>query len=229
VARRLILWDIDGTLVRAGDVGGRVFEVALERVLGRRPQARVAMSGKTDPQIAREFLVAMAEDDMTLLPLVLEHLERELAAAAEEIATLGAACHGAEAVVAALAAVPEVHQSVLTGNLAANALVKLAAFGLDRHLDLEGGAFGSDEEDRCLLVPVALGRQRERGRRFTPEETWIVGDSPRDLECARAGGAHCLLVGTGRYPLDELAPLGADHALADLGDLDEVLGILLPA
>ena len=83
--RRLLLFDIDGTLVRAGPVGGAVFDRALEAVLGEVPSERVRMSGKTDPQIVREYLALMESDDPTHLPSILEHLERELAAAAEEL------------------------------------------------------------------------------------------------------------------------------------------------
>jgi phosphoglycolate phosphatase-like HAD superfamily hydrolase len=116
---------------------------------------------------------------------------------------------------------------VLTGNIAPNALVKLASFDLDRLLDLEVGAFGSDHADRNELVPIARERvARLRGKRFASFEVWVVGDSENDLACARAGGVRCLLVGTGRAGLDELRTLGADAVLADLGDTDSVIEIL---
>ena len=96
---------------------------------------------------------------------------------------------------------------MLTGNIAPNAVVKLAAFGLEKWLDLETGAYGSDSEDRTALVPIALGRLASlRGVRLTPDQTWVIGDTPRDYECAEAGGAHCLLVATGSYGLEDLAP-----------------------
>ena len=228
VTARLVLWDIDGTLVRAGESGALVFDLALERAIGERPAERVRMSGKTDPQIAREYLQLMEREPDDHLPRVLQHLEEELAAAADVIARDGAPCPGVEEVLAALGRDPRVHQSVLTGNIAPNAVVKLAAFGLERYLDLECGAYGSDEEDRRLLVPIALARWRElRGVEIASTETWIIGDSERDLDCARAGGAHCLLVGTGRSGYDELVDLGADVVLADLRDTEQVLGILL--
>jgi phosphoglycolate phosphatase len=230
VASRLVLWDIDGTLVRAGESGALVFDLALERAVGARPVQRVLMSGKTDPQIAREYLALMELEADDHLPQVLKHLEDELAAAAEIIRRDGSACPGAEEALRALSSVSGVHQSVLTGNLAPNAVVKLSAFGLEHYLDLECGAYGSDEEDRRLLVPIALARQSElRGRTFRAEETWIVGDSPRDLECARAGGAHCLLVGTGRFAVDELASLGADAVFADLRDTAALVALIAGA
>ncbi len=106
---------------------------------------------------------------------------------------------------------------MLTGNIAPNAVVKLAAFGLEKWLDLEAGAYGSDHEDRRDLVPIALERLASlRGVRLTPEETWVIGDTPRDFECAEAGGAHSLLVATGGYGLEELGPWGPTPAARPL-------------
>lgn len=225
---RLVLWDIDGTLVRAGDLGAAVFDTALETVLGEAPIERIAMSGKTDPQIVGEYLALMEVDDPKTLPAVLAQLELELAARRDELRAVGRVLPGVPEVLARLSGQPCLHQSVLTGNIAPNALVKLSAFGLDRYLDLEAGAYGSDHADRRALVPIALRRQRElRGRHIAPEEVWVVGDTPNDLACARTGGARCLLVATGRYGLDELRALGPDVALADLRDHDTVTSILL--
>ena len=101
--RRLLLFDIDGTLVRAGEVGGAVFDRAIEAVLGEAPTRRVSMSGKTDPQIVREYLALLDRDDPAHLPAVLERLEAELAAASEEIARQGRPCAGAPELLQALA------------------------------------------------------------------------------------------------------------------------------
>lgn len=223
----MLLFDIDGTLMKAGEVGGAVFDRAIETVLGETPPQRVSMSGKTDPQIVREYLALLKEDDPAHLPAVLEHLEAELAAAAQQLARDGSPCAGAHELLQALAADERLHLSVLTGNIAPNAVVKLAAFGLDKWLDLEIGAYGSDSEDRRQLVPIAVGRLASlRGARLSPEETWVIGDTPRDYECARAGGAHCLLVATGRYRLQELGGLGADAVLADLAATEAVVDLL---
>jgi len=225
--RRLLLFDIDGTLVRAGPVGGEVFNRALEAVLGEVPSERVGMSGKTDPQIVREYLALMESEDPAHLPSILEHLEKGLAAAAEQIARDGAPCPGAAELLAAVAQDDRFHSSVLTGNIAPNAVVKLAAFGLDKWMDMECGAYGSDREDRRDLVPIALGRLASlRGVQLSPEETWVIGDTPRDYECAEAAGAHCLLVATGSYGIDELSSLGADAVLADLTATGAVVDIL---
>lgn len=227
---RLVLWDIDGTLLRAGDLGAAVFDRALEGVLGRLPDERIRMSGKTDPQIVGEYLALMEVDEPGSLPAVLERLELELSGLEEELAAQGTVCPGVREVLAGLDAEKEVSQSVLTGNIAPNALVKLAAFGLADLLDLEAGAFGSDHADRRELVPIALRRQRElRGRALEAGQVWVVGDTPNDLACAQASGARCLLVATGRYGIGELSGLGADAVLEDLRDTEAVLGLLTGA
>jgi phosphoglycolate phosphatase-like HAD superfamily hydrolase len=226
----VLLWDVDGTLVRAGDLGAAVFDTALEEVLGRPPSVRVRMSGKTDPQIVREYLVEMGIPAAgTVVEEVLRRIEVHLAraAAAGELAAGGRACAGVPELLERLSRDRRVVSTLLTGNVAANALLKVAAFGLDRWLDLEVGAYGSDEADRTRLVPVALGRlASDRGVRIDPGDVWIIGDTPRDLECARAGGTRCLLVGTGRFPAGELATLGADAVLDDLADVAAVIKLL---
>ena len=229
--RRLLLWDVDGTLVRAGDLGAAVFDAAFEHVVGRRPARRIQMSGKTDPQIVREYLSLMDVEEMEgtvdTVGAVLGVMECHLAAAAADLAASGSACPGAEEVLRRLAGDARVLSSVLTGNTASNAVVKLAAFGLDRWLDLEVGAYGSDESDRNLLVPVALKRVADlRGERLSPEDVWVIGDTPRDLACAQAGGARCLLLATGRYRVEELVSLGADVVVDDLADADAVVKVL---
>ena len=231
---RLVLWDIDGTLLLSGGAGRDVFEEAVRRVLERdlAPEAfaQVRMGGKTDPQIAREVLLIaeVADDEIDRhLPAVLRELEVELAAAAQRIRRDGHVLPGVTAILERLHADDRILQSVLTGNISANAAVKLGAFGLERWLDLEVGAYGSDHHDRRELVAIAHDKiERDRGRRFKPEETWIVGDTPRDLECARAGGARCLLVASGGPNYDELAGLGAEAVLRDLSAVDEVVSIL---
>jgi phosphoglycolate phosphatase len=225
---RLVLWDVDGTLVRAGDIGAVIFDLAIEKTTGRRPPQRVLMSGKTDPQIVLEYLAMLDHvDGEAHLPGILEQLAVELAAQSHEIAAHGRVLPGIAELLPRLAADDEIDQTVLTGNIEGNALVKLAAFGLDRWLNLEMGAYGSDHVDRNELVPVALRKvERARGRRFRPHQVWVVGDAPNDLACARAAGARCLLVATGRPTYDELRRLRPDALRQDLSDVDGVVDIL---
>jgi phosphoglycolate phosphatase len=226
-----VLWDIDGTLLRSGGIGRAVFDTAVERALGRHPgEHGVTMGGMTDPQITREILTfaAIAEGDVeTHLPAVLEHLEAALAEAVHEIREHGVVLPGVPELLATLHDDSDVVSTVLTGNTRANAAVTVTTLGLADWLDLEVGAYGSDDADRRKLVPVALERAaRVRGLSFDPESVWVVGDTTHDLACARAGGARCLLVGTGSQPFEELESAGADAVLADLADVEAVLALL---
>lgn len=228
---RLVLWDIDGTLIRAGEVAKDVFALAVEHAVGSHPgEHGVVMGGKTDPQIALEILAGMgidAREGEDHLPLVMERMEAELAAAVELIRERGRVLPGAAEVLAALDADPRAAQTVLTGNTAVNAATKLAAFGLDHWLDVEIGAFGSDDRERRALVPVALQRAAElRGWALSPGDVWVVGDTPNDLACARAGGARCALVATGHTPAEELDRLNPDAVLDDLSDTEAVVKLL---
>lgn len=224
-AERLILWDIDGTLIRGGRIAYDAFGRAASRVLGRDiGDHGVRMSGKTDPLIAGEILRFAGSEDPSLVPLVVELLEEELGGAVDELRDGGYVLPGVEALLPRLAAVDGVVQTVLTGNTAANAAVKLNAFGLDQWIDVTIGAFGSDNPERNALVPIALERA---GGGFDPDHVWVIGDTPFDLACARAGGVRCVLVGTGRIPLAELEALDADAVLPGLSDIDAVLKLLL--
>lgn len=157
---------------------------------------------------------------------VLARLQVELAAAAHQVRR-GHTMPGVPALLARLHDDPAFEQTVLTGNIAPNAAVKLGAFDLLRWLDLGLGAFGSDHVDRTRLVPIALRRVAARfGGHPPPDRVWVVGDAPNDLAAARAGGVNCLLVGTGRYPASALAELGPDAVLPDLADTDAVMAVL---
>lgn len=222
---------MDGTLLTTSGIAQRAFDLAAAHVLGRSAgDHAVRMSGKTDPNIALEILTfaGLETDEASQrVPDVLARLEYELAEAADTLRDEGRTHAGVEDLLARLHADPSVLQSVLTGNTAANAALKVRAFGLDRWLDLEVGAYGSDHHDREMLVPLAVERAEQlRGRRFTADRVWVVGDTPRDLACARAAGARCLLVATGRFALDQLRRAGADHTIADLTETDAVIQLL---
>jgi phosphoglycolate phosphatase-like HAD superfamily hydrolase len=225
------LWDVDGTLIRAGDIGAAVFDTAIVAVLGVRPRERIRMSGKTDPQIVAEYLDQLGVDESDgVIDAVLAQAAKDLsaAAAAGVLNREGYACPGVGDLLEAVAGEPGVVSSLLTGNVLPNAITKLSAFGLDRWLRFDLGAYGSDSRDRNRLVPIAVDRvERRLGVRVDPDDVWVIGDTPRDWECATAAGVRCLLVGTGRFTTAELAPLGADAVLDDLGDTRAVLKLLL--
>ena len=231
--RRLILWDIDGTLVQAGEVGRDIFSEAFQAVLGRAPNQVTAralvMAGRTDPEIALEFLTAhdIAEGERHL-PAFGEALVTALTARAALIRERGRALPGAREALAALAGTDGVVQSLLTGNLQPNALLKLASFDLDGYLDLEVGGFGSDHHHRPSLVDVARAKaERKYGRGFPGTATVLVGDTPLDVAAGRAGGARVVAVATGPFRADELATTGADAVLEDLGDVEAALAAIL--
>jgi phosphoglycolate phosphatase len=131
----------------------------------------------------------------------------------------GRALPGAAAALAALDQVPGVVQSVLTGNFKPVAIIKLATFGLDTHIDFEVGAYGSDDSVRANLVEVA--RRRANGKHqatFSKRTTVLVGDTPSDVEAGHAGGAFVVAVASGRSGMDELRAAKAEIVLPDLTD-----------
>jgi phosphoglycolate phosphatase-like HAD superfamily hydrolase len=119
-------------------------------------------------------------------------------------------------------------QSLLTGNVQPNALLKVASFGLDRFLDLEVGGFGSDHWHRPSLVKVARGKAEQRyGTTFAGTATVLVGDTPLDVAAGRAGDARVVAVATGPYGVDELQATGPDAVLADLRDTGAAVAAIL--
>ncbi|MQA78673.1 MAG: HAD hydrolase-like protein [Streptosporangiales bacterium] len=224
----LVAWDVDQTLLSSGTAGRDIMQTAVTRAVGEALTYDVWFGGKTDPRIAGEILVSggVPTPHDAHVADVLVHLEQVLAERAHLIAADGHLMPGVRETLTRLRA-DGVVQTVLTGNIRPNAVVKLAAFGLEEFLDVEIGAFGSDHADRPKLLPLVLERaERAYGRRWEPEQTWIVGDTEFDYECAAASGARCLLVATGRSSYDELSALGADAVLPDLSDVDEVVRLL---
>jgi phosphoglycolate phosphatase len=208
----LVLWDIDGTLVDSAGHGRYAFEEAFETVVGR-PPARIEMAGRTDHQIA----LAMLEGDRERLPKVLAELASALDARKEAIRAEGRPYPGVPEVLEALSGRDDVVQSLLTGNIEANAVVKLAAFGLDRHLDLEAGGYGSDPHERRSDL-VAVARERAAARYGEPTGAVLVGDTPLDVAAAKEAGARSVAVSTGFSDMAELRMAEPDALLRDLSD-----------
>ena len=151
-----------------------------------------------------------------------------LAAKQHELRAKGHMMPGADAALAALSRTPGVVQSVLTGNVKPNAILKLATFGLDRYINFEVGAYGSDDGNRPNLVRLARQRASRLLKLDVDESTMvIVGDSLRDVEAGRVGGARVVAVATGRTDAEALQEAGAETVLADLADTDAVLRAVL--
>src|SRR4030095_7811066 len=201
----LVLWDIDGTLVQAGEVGRDIFTEAFQAVLGRAPDQVTAkalvMAGRTDPEIALEFLAAheVVEGERHL-PAFSEALVTALAAQPWVIRQGGRARPGASDILDALGRADGVVQSLLTGNVEPNALLKLASFELDGYLDFEVGGFGSDHHHRPSLVQVARDKaERKYGTTFDGAATVLVGDNPLGVAAGKASGARGVAGATGPY------------------------------
>ena len=230
-ARRLILWDVDGTLVSCGPAGREALESGARLAAGLTALPHLPMGGKTDPQIVGEMLlgagVAPADLD-SLVSVALAEATRALAGWRGRMGREGQVHPGIRRLLDELAGRDGVRQTLLTGNVAVNAAVKVGAFGLEGYFDLPIGAYGDDSAERELLVPIALNRVRElRGETYGPEQVWVIGDTPRDLACARAARVRCLLAGTGHDGFEAVRGLDADAVLENLADTGAVLGFLL--
>jgi phosphoglycolate phosphatase len=213
----LVLWDIDGTLVDSAGHGRYAFEEAFRAVAGRDP-AWVDYAGRTDHQIALSMLNGSAEQ----LPAVLEGLAEGLAARRDAIAAEGHVYPGVRETLAALHEADGVINSLLTGNVEANAAVKVGAFGLERWLDFEAGAYGSDPHERRSDL-VAIARKRAAARHGEPTGAVLVGDTPLDVLAAREAGARAVAVATGFANLDELRASEPDALLQDLSDTEAAI------
>ena len=225
---RVILWDVDGTLVQTGGVGAEAFGTAIETLYGVTVGDHgVSLAGKTDPQIAREILTVLDlhDDAGSRLPGLLAETERLVAAGRDRIRARGRILPGVPELLEALRR-PGTVQTVLTGNTAANAAVKLDAFDLGRWLDFDVGAYGSDDPDRNALVAVALARVERRYGPVDRRRVWVVGDTPLDAACAQAGGVRCLLVASGFAPRADLDAACADHVVDDLTDTEAIVSLL---
>jgi phosphoglycolate phosphatase len=213
----LVLWDVDGTLVDSAGHGRYAFEEAFEAVVGRAPE-QVDYAGRTDHQIALSMLNGSSEH----LPAVLEQLVVKLAERKAAIATEGHVYPGVPATLAALHDADGVINSLLTGNLEANAAVKVGAFGLERWLDFEAGAYGSDPHERRSDL-VAIARERAAARYGEPAAVVLVGDTPLDVLAAREAGARAVAVATGFAEVEAIRASEPDALLDDLRDTEAAI------
>ena len=224
--RRLLLFDIDGTLITSGGAGEWALKDAMLGRFGVEEDLKgIILAGATDAKIARELLEkhgleASAENAGALLDEYLKHLAGRMSRHE------GRLLPGIVPVLEALQSRPEVVLALLTGNLTRGAEIKLTHYGVWNFFEF--GAFADDHHDRNELGKFAQARASERhGIEFPAERIYVIGDTPRDIECGRAIGAKTVAIATGHYSLAELAEHKPDHIFQDFSDTRLVLECLL--
>ena len=228
--RRLILFDIDGTLLAAGGAGARALRGTLAEIFGTPGQTEgFSFAGKTDPQILHELLGAegilephISERLPALWRSYLVRLEDELPRA--EVRVL----QGVHRLLDRIEAAPdEAVLGLLTGNLREGARLKLNAAGIDFER-FTVGAFGCDNADRAALPEVAVQRAEERtGKRFEGKDVVIIGDTPNDIACGASLGVRTIAVATGSYTETDLRSHGPDYIFPDLSDTEAIWDALV--
>lgn len=221
---KLVLFDIDGTLVSTGAAGADAMRLAFAELCGVPDGfAGIEMSGKTDPAILREALTKHRIDEMTVpFEVFYEHYIPHLRRTLQEHHRARRLMPGVMPILEVLAGQSDLVLGLLTGNAALGAQLKLASFGIWHYFRL--GAYGSDHSDRNALVPVAQQRaQALLGQQFLPDRVYVIGDTPRDIACAQAHGACAIAVATGRYAVEELQRHRPEHCFTDLSDVNTVV------
>ncbi len=226
---KLLLFDIDGTLIRSQGAGRETLAYALEQVFGASgPLNDYHMSGKTDPRIVMDLMTAVgfATDEITAkLPLVYE----QMAARGREIFPHREMhpCPGVPELLAALQQHDGALLGLLTGNAHLTAPLKLTAAGIDP-VQFKVGVYGSDALDRNQLPTIGIERANQlTGYEFSGYNTVIIGDTPADILCARAGKVTAVAVASGWHSAATLAQYQPDHLFENLTDTQTVIDILL--
>ena len=226
--RKLVLFDIDGTLVLTGGAGLRAMNRALQEVFGHADGLDgIPVAGRTDWAILSDAVRRLGR---SLDGGLLADLERRYVTnLAEEIEQPGQGpkrvLPGIREILAELERRDDVFVGLVTGNFEAGAKVKLGHFDLWRYFTC--GAFGGDAADRNALVPFALERARACGLPdIDDKDIFVIGDTPHDVTCAHAAGATAVGVATGSSPVEELRAAGAQHVFEDLSDVPAFLALL---
>lgn len=227
---KVVLFDIDGTILRTDGAGRRAMEHALFTVFGAHGDPAYRYDGKTDRQITREQMRWAGVSDEVIdrgMPDVFaiysERLSRELASGAEQAILLA----GIPPLLERLRAHDEVTLGLLTGNIEAGARQKIEAVQLAWEQFLVN-AFGSDHEHRPMLPAVAQQRARALlGRDVPGERMVIIGDTPADIHCGRSLNVRAIGVATGRYTVDDLAAHDPAAVFDSLVETDAVVEAIL--
>jgi phosphoglycolate phosphatase-like HAD superfamily hydrolase len=227
---RLVLFDVDGTLLWSDGAGRRAIHRALTEIFGATGPEDHRFDGKTDPQIVRELMRVVGHGDEHIDARMQELFDRYVVWLREELrdpAHRAISLPGVKTLLDVLSRREDVTVGLLTGNLVEGARAKLEAVGIDPATFVIG-AYGSDHELRPQLPAIAQRRAREQlGLNIPGRCVVVVGDTPADVECGRDIGARAIGVATGRYSIDVLLAHGAVAAFADLSDTDAVLRAIL--
>ncbi|WP_329103311.1 haloacid dehalogenase-like hydrolase [Micromonospora sp. NBC_01699] len=227
-APRLLMWDIDGTLVQTGGVAKLAYAEAFTALTGVAWQRMPHSAGRTDRDLAAEaFTTHGVADYEPLLEQFFLRYAAALAARRHLITEQGRVLPGVAAVLAGLGAHPHVVQTLVTGNIPAVAEDKLTALGLGAGLDLDIGGYGRHDTVRAALVRQCRDRAEAKyGHRFAPADILVIGDTVHDVAGALANGVTAVAVATGTTPAAVLTAAGAHTVLTDLTDTPEVIRTL---
>lgn len=226
--RKLVLFDVDGTLVLTGRAGLRAMNRAIEEVFGDAAGLDgIPLAGRTDWAILADAVRRLGKPLDGAMLGDLQH--RYVTNLAAEIVHPGegrkGVMPGVRELLDALERRDDVMVGLLTGNFEEGARVKLGHFDLWRYFRC--GAYGGDAADRNALVPVAVERARACGLPdIADSDVIVIGDTPHDVTCAHAAGAIAVAVATGSSTVEELVATGAEHVFPDLGDTGEFLRLL---
>ncbi len=226
---RLLLFDIDGTLLDSNGAGGEAILDAAEEHFGiqRAQLPPLQLAGSTDPAIAMDVFTLLdrphtPEEVTAFLDRYLAHLQRRL----QDSSFSGFTLPGVKELLTALLSEKEAHVGLLTGNVRRGATIKLSRHGIFDHF--REGAFGCDHHDRNQLGPVALQRMQDAtGTQFDIHDVIVIGDTPKDIRCAAAFGAKCLAVATGQYSHAELSALNPWRCVESFADVPAMVDLLL--
>ena len=224
--RRVVLFDIDGTILWSDGAGRRAVFQSLEEHFGKTGPGEHRFDGKTDPQIVRELMRHAGVADADIDARLDEVLDRYLTLLRDELSDENHGRHvfpGVHELLDALEARDDVVLGLLTGNIHEGAQAKLAAVGIDPER-FAIGAFGSDHHDRPELPEIARRRaERMLGHPVSGTDVVVIGDTPADVACGVSIGARAIGVATGRYTVDELRACNAAAVFPDLSDTAAVV------
>ncbi|MEN2993814.1 MAG: HAD family hydrolase [Thermodesulfovibrio sp.] len=221
---KLILFDIDGTLISAGGAGKRSLNKAFEEILGIKEIFKnFEMAGKTDIQIIKEGLTLAGINPS--MSLVNEIIERYIENLKVEINNNSKHLKpGVREFIEFLYYELKYPLGLLTGNIEKGAIIKLEPFGLNFFFSL--GAFGSDHEDRNKLLPIAVEKFIKKFKSHIDfHQCIVIGDTPRDVACAKPYGAKVIAVATGPYTVEDLQKTDADVVVETLLEINKILKI----